>query len=514
MVTEEIKSYKYLSLPSTPIKNAVLYVLDQNTNVVNTYITDLNGVPIPLKDLSGSFTGVQTVTNLDGSITVSGLTTTPVVSISASMQSLINGALQSGDNISELVNDANYITLGDIPAFDPSNYDLTDFTNLDADPFARISDLSTGATNLSYTPSPTNGTVNSDNGTDAVIPLADATNAGLITAAEKTSISTAIQPGDNVSELVNDSAYITASSLPANTSDLTNNGADNTSTYVETDELGTTAFTNDYNDLDNLPILNSGTVTSVAVSGSDGIEIDSGSPITTNGTIALGINASTLRAHINVEDGATADQTSIVGITGTKTEFDTAVTDGNFMYVGDAPTAHVHDTADITTGTFNDARIAESNVTQHEAALTITESQISDLSHFTPTDLITDYGITLGTVATSNDYEDLDNLPVFTDAINVFIEEVEDKDYILVLRMPYGGSILKTTSQSVSGTCTATFKINSTALGGGANSVSSTEADVDHTTDNTFVEGDTVLVTISANSTCIDTSLTLKILKS
>ena len=37
------------------------------------------------------------------------------------------------------------------------------------------------------------------------------------------------------------------------------------------------------------------------------------------------------------------DQTSIVGITGTKAQFDTAVTDGNFMYIGDAPTAHTHD---------------------------------------------------------------------------------------------------------------------------------------------------------------------------
>jgi hypothetical protein len=48
----------------------------------------------------------------------------------------------------------------------------------------------------------------------------------------------------------------------------------------------------------------SGTVTSVAVTGSDGIEVDSGSPITTSGTIALGVNAGTLRSHINVADGA------------------------------------------------------------------------------------------------------------------------------------------------------------------------------------------------------------------
>lgn len=48
----------------------------------------------------------------------------------------------------------------------------------------------------------------------------------------------------------------------------------------------------------------SGTVTSVAISGSDGIEVDSGSPITSAGTIALGVNKTTLLSHINVEDGA------------------------------------------------------------------------------------------------------------------------------------------------------------------------------------------------------------------
>jgi len=37
-----------------------------------------------------------------------------------------------------------------------------------------------GATNLGYTPSPTNGIVTSDTGTDATIPLADGTNAGLL----------------------------------------------------------------------------------------------------------------------------------------------------------------------------------------------------------------------------------------------------------------------------------------------------------------------------------------------
>lgn len=44
---------------------------------------------------------------------------------------------------------------------------------------------------------------------------------------------------------------------------------------------------------------------------------------------------------------------------------------------GKAATSHTHATTDIVSGTMADARIAASNVTQHEAALTIIEAQIT-----------------------------------------------------------------------------------------------------------------------------------------
>lgn len=53
----------------------------------------------------------------------------------------------------------------------------------------------------------------------------------------------------------------------------------------------------------------------------------------------------------------TGDQTSIVGIAGTKAQFDTSCSDGNFQYVGDAPTAHTHAATEITTGTLSNARL-------------------------------------------------------------------------------------------------------------------------------------------------------------
>ena len=54
-----------------------------------------------------------------------------------------------------------------------------------------------------------------------------------------------------------------------------------------------------------------------------------------------------------------------------------------------APSSHTHATTDITTGTFADARISESSVTQHENALDVAWSQIST----TPT-TVSGYGIT------------------------------------------------------------------------------------------------------------------------
>lgn len=62
------------------------------------------------------------------------------------------------------------------------------------------------------------------------------------------------------------------------------------------------------------------------------------------------------------------DQTTIVGITGTKAQFDTACTDGNFLYVGDAPTAHTHVAANITD--FAAAVAANSAVAANTAKVT------------------------------------------------------------------------------------------------------------------------------------------------
>lgn len=91
-----------------------------------------------------------------------------------------------------------------------------------------------------------------------------------------------------------------------------------------------------------------------------------------------------------------------------------------------------------------------------------------------------------------------------------FIGSPSDKDYRIVLKAAHGGTITETTTRSASGTCTATFKINTTALGGTANSVSSSESSQAHASNNVFSAGDDIVITISGNSSCADMSFTIK----
>lgn len=82
------------------------------------------------------------------------------------------------------------------------------------------------------------------------------------------------------------------------------------------------------------------------------------------------------------------------------------------------------------------------------------------------------------------------------------IEFPDDKTYRLIINAPYGFTITSVTTVSDTGTCTATVEINGTPLGGTANSVSSTEQEQPHSSDNVVAVGDTVSVVITSNSGC------------
>lgn len=90
------------------------------------------------------------------------------------------------------------------------------------------------------------------------------------------------------------------------------------------------------------------------------------------------------------------------------------------------------------------------------------------------------------------------------------IGTMSDGTYTLVLKAPHAGTITETTTKCSSGTATFTFKINTTALGGTANSVSSSEQSQAHSSANAFAAGDDIVVTVSSASSLTNPSMTIK----
>lgn len=90
-----------------------------------------------------------------------------------------------------------------------------------------------------------------------------------------------------------------------------------------------------------------------------------------------------------------------------------------------------------------------------------------------------------------------------------FFEYPEAKDYKVVVKAPVARTITSVTTVSTAGTATVTVKINSTALGGTANSVSTSEQTQAHSSDHEVAADDDIVITFSSVSGVENVSVTL-----
>lgn len=90
-----------------------------------------------------------------------------------------------------------------------------------------------------------------------------------------------------------------------------------------------------------------------------------------------------------------------------------------------------------------------------------------------------------------------------------YLLEPEDGDYRVVVAAAVARTITAVTTRCTSGTTTLTVKINATALGGTANSVSASESTQPHASDNAITAGDDIVLTFSSSASPEGVSVTL-----
>jgi len=96
-----------------------------------------------------------------------------------------------------------------------------------------------------------------------------------------------------------------------------------------------------------------------------------------------------------------------------------------------------------------------------------------------------------------------------TDDRSGIIKSPANQDYRIVEKLPVGCTLTSLTCKLASGTCTATLKINTTAVTGGAINATTTQQSSALTAANVANAGDALVITVSAAASAIDLSITL-----
>lgn len=228
-----------------------------------------------------------------------------------------------------------------------------------------------------------------------------------------------------------------------------------------------------------------------------GILVDTGNIDFTYDDATPAISASIAATYV----GQTSITTLGTITTGTWNGTDIAVADGG-TGASDAATARAN--LGVAIGTDVQAHDAELDAIAALASTgLIAHTAAGAAAERTITGTANRITVTNGNGVSGNPVIDIDPVYESVWVKGIYIETVADGDYVCMRSVPEGFTITDVKTESASGTCTATFKINTTALGGTANSVSSTPQTQSHATANDAVANDDINVTVSSNSTCL-----------
>ena len=199
-------------------------------------------------------------------------------------------------------------------------------------------------TNLGYTASATNGVVTSSDGTDATIPLADGTNAGLLTPSDFTKLG-AIEDNADVTDSTN-----VVSALDSAT--LTDAGAPAATDQVLIKDASTGALqTADFSDFGGGAVDSVNSQTGIVVLDADDID-----------------DSTTLHKFATAAQLANADSALQAADIDTLAELNAIITDANLDDASAArtPTAHTHTLSELTQSGATDGQIVAWNNTAGE----------------------------------------------------------------------------------------------------------------------------------------------------
>lgn len=193
-------------------------------------VNDMNGVIPANRNMDNLDTAIRTIpqpTVNDGTLTIQK-NGTSVATFTANQASNATANITVPTNTSDLNNDSGFITSSSLPG------DMTGATSQDAGTHGLVPAPSAGDENK----------VLSGAGTWVAVSSGGSYSAG-----------NGINIDANNEISIDTSVVAEVSDIPTNTSDLVNDGADGTSTYVEADDLATVATSGSYADLLNTPTI-------------------------------------------------------------------------------------------------------------------------------------------------------------------------------------------------------------------------------------------------------------------